>query len=103
MHDMNACTGGRMDEPTIDITDDGVIDSSDLISIVVPDYNHPGQTKTILVPPTGKKYSGRLQPPAILRKNPREIKYFSSSAGTIKTMSEKADQRGMYYWRGDRN
>jgi Tfp pilus tip-associated adhesin PilY1 len=103
VHELNACTGGRMNEATIDVNGDGAIDDKDLINIVVADHDHPGQTKTITVAPTGKKYSGRLQPPAILRNVPREIKYFSSSAGTIKTMSEKAEQRGMYYWRENRN
>ncbi|MBW1767456.1 MAG: hypothetical protein JRJ65_10455, partial [Deltaproteobacteria bacterium] len=42
---------------------------------------------------------GRLQPPAILRKDEEEIKYFSTNVGTIVTMKEKAVALGMTYWK----
>jgi len=95
--EMDACTGGRLPYAQIDINDDGVIDEDDFITIEDPD--NPGQY--ILVPPTGRRYEGRLQPPVILRlpRTDEEKKYFSSSGGVIEEMTEKAARIGMIYWR----
>ena len=89
--ELDACTGGRLDEPQLDITEDSDIDSSDLISI-------EGIGSEIA--PTGMQNPGRLLPPAILRMpGAREMKYFSSSRGTIATVLEQAVQLGMTYWK----
>jgi hypothetical protein len=55
----------------------------------------------ILVPPTGKEYDGLLHPPVILTMpdKRRELKIFSSSAGTTETLFEKAEELGIFYWR----
>ena len=54
VHEISACTGGRMSRAVFDINDDGKIDANDLITI--PDPNDP--TKEILVPPLGHRLSG---------------------------------------------
>ncbi|MFC1868467.1 PilC/PilY family type IV pilus protein [Thermodesulfobacteriota bacterium] len=90
--ELDACSGGRLDEPQLDITEDNVIDSSDLVNIGTeenPEY----------VAPTGVEYEGRLMPPAILRTKDEEIKYFSTNVGSIVTLREKAVTLGMTYWK----
>jgi type IV pilus assembly protein PilY1 len=52
---MDACSGGRTEDPLFDITDDGYINEEDLITI--------GDDEVSV---TGKKKSGRLQTPAIV-------------------------------------
>jgi type IV pilus assembly protein PilY1 len=97
VHETNACTGGALDEPQFDINKDGVIDEHDRINIAAP-----GDPPVYLVP-SGLGFKGRLQPPAILRLIPgeggkMEVKYFSSSAGSIETMTEVSAKIGMIYW-----
>jgi len=99
VHEMDPCSGGRLSNPVFDITEDSHIDQSDRITITIDDPDHPGQTITVTVPPTAKKYEGRLHRPAILRDEPSERKYFSTSTGAIEQMTEEAEQRGMYYWK----
>jgi len=83
VHEIDACTGARLTEPQFDINDDGVIDEEDLINIGT-------EENPIIVAPSGVEQEGRLQPPAILRMGDTEMKYFSSSSGTIETVMEKA-------------
>jgi Tfp pilus tip-associated adhesin PilY1 len=52
---MDACSGGRTEDPLFDINDDGYINEDDLITIGTDE-----------VSVTGKKKSGRLQTPAIV-------------------------------------
>lgn len=52
---MDACSGGRTEDPLFDINDDGYINEDDLITI--------GDDEVSV---TGKKKSGRLQTPAIV-------------------------------------
>jgi type IV pilus assembly protein PilY1 len=94
VHEINACTGGRMDEARFDIDDDGDIDSDDLIEIT-----EDGETKEVA--PTGITYPGILHPPVMVRlpDKPVEIKVFSTSAGETVTLKEVAERRGIYFWR----
>jgi len=95
LNELEACNGSRPRVPVLDINGDGVIDGND--GVVIPDPNDP--TKTIIVPPSGVARDGNLQPPAILRlDNEQEIKYMSSSTGTVETASEKATQIGVSGW-----
>ena len=91
IHEMDASTGGRLVEPVFDINDDGVIDSRDLINIGTDE-------DPIMVPPTGIQIVGRALPPSILIIEDDEMKYFSSSRGTIETVREKAATIGVHYW-----
>jgi type IV pilus assembly protein PilY1 len=89
--ELNACTGGRLSEPQLDINQDQVIDYSDLILIETTEGPR-------WVAPTGISYDGRLMPPAILRTEEEEIKYFSTNVGSIVTLREKAVSLGITYW-----
>ncbi len=100
LHEMNACTGGRMSGAQFDINDDGKIDANDMISI--PDPNDP--TKEILVAPTGIKYPEMIYPPKIMRHpDNTETKYFSTASGSIEMLREEGEQRGIFYWRERRS
>ena len=92
VHEIDACTGARLTEPQFDINDDGVIDEGDLINIGTDE-------EPILVAPSGTEREGRLQPPAILRMDQTEVKYFSSSSGTIATVMEQVVTLGITSWR----
>ena len=129
VHEMSACSGGRLDEAAFDITDDQIVNESDLIEIDNPDYD-PSQPTTpsgtptdptgsgaaggsggaggsdanpekIFVAPTGIQYPSMMYPPVILRMpdEKTEMKYFSTAAGNITMLQETAEQRGMYYWK----
>jgi hypothetical protein len=70
-----------------------VIDDNDLINIGPVD-------DPVWVPPTGKKFDGRLQPPAIIMLNSQvEVLYMSSSRGRIETLREKSAKLGLTFWR----
>ena len=92
VHEIDACTGARLTEPQFDINDDGVIDDDDLINIGT-------EEEPIWVAPSGTEREGRLQPPAILRMDQTEMKYFSSSSGTIATVMEQVVALGITSWR----
>jgi len=92
VHEMDAATGGRLPTPQFDIGGAAAIDSDDLINIgteASPDW----------VAPTGLQKTGRLHLPAILGMGTTEMKYFSSSEGTIKTVRERPARLGVRYWR----
>lgn len=95
VHEMNACTGGRTDEATFDVNDDGVIDENDLVDYIDPE--HPDDPP-IKVPPTGTGIPGLIFPPKILIADDSEIKYFSTSRRTIADLREVTEKTGMYYW-----
>jgi len=97
IHEMDACTGGRLDTPQFDINEDGVIDANDMISIPNPIIGDP----PILVAPTGMEIDAMIFPPVILilPDEEREIKYFVTAGGGVINVTEIADQRGLFYWR----
>ncbi len=106
VHEMSLCNGGRLLKPVFDINDDGIINDDDLIVIEIDDPDNPGQRITIQVAPTGKMYDGILHTPVIVSdpdetgdSTPRELKIFSSSAGTTEVMWERKEELGFYYWR----
>ena len=92
VHEMDAATGGRLSTAQFDINADDAIDIYDLIQIDLgsgPEW----------VAATGLRKTGRLHVPAILRMGSTEMKYFSSSEGTIKTVRERLARLGVRYWR----
>ncbi|MFA5700249.1 MAG: PilC/PilY family type IV pilus protein [Desulfuromonas sp.] len=96
LHELNAADGSRFDKPVFDISSDGRIDGSDYVSIDDPD--NPGET--INVAPSGIQRKGQLQPPAILRdKNNEEVKYSSSTSGSIEMIRERSARIGSTFWR----
>jgi len=102
IHEMDACTGGRLDAPQFDINADGVIDENDMISIPNPNWdgNDP-LTQFIMVAPTGMEIDAMIFPPVILilPDKEREIKYFVTAGGDVVAVTEVADQRGLFFWR----
>ena len=91
------CTGGNLGEPYIDINQDGVIDEQDLINIGT-------DANPIWVAPSSKKFSGRLQPPAIVRMpgshgSSLDKYFFSSSLGTIEEETTIGAKMGIIYWK----
>ncbi len=97
IHEMDACDGSRLSSSVFDINHDGVIDDGDLIEIVDENGHH------ISVSPTGKMFDGILHTPVIVgdpdKTRNREMKIFSSSAGTTEVVWEKKEQTGFFYWR----
>ena len=99
VHEVDACDGSRLTEPVFDINGDGFIDDDDLIDIgIVDEEGNP-----VLVPPTGIMHEGMLHTPVMVsdsdEKRGREMKIFSSSAGTTEVIWEKKERTGFYYWR----
>ncbi|UCG13138.1 MAG: PQQ-binding-like beta-propeller repeat protein [Deltaproteobacteria bacterium] len=94
IHELNPCSGSRLDKPHLDINGDGTIDDNDLINIGTPE-------DPVWVAPSGLERQGKLYPPVILRMpgGREEMKYFSTTTGTIEMVKEKAERRGLYYWR----
>jgi hypothetical protein len=92
LNERNAATGGSVNKPIFDINRDDVVDEDDMVLI------NEGGPEGI---PTDKSFEGRIYNPAILRdpRNPgSEIKFMSGSDGTIQTVTESSEKRGVHYW-----
>jgi type IV pilus assembly protein PilY1 len=84
VHLMDACTGARMDEVTLDTNKDSLLTNADLVNDL---------------PPTGIGYPGMLQPPTIIRLDgQRERLIFSTSEKGMETLVIPAERRGFFYW-----
>jgi type IV pilus assembly protein PilY1 len=102
VHEMNACSGARMESAQFDANGDGVIDENDLVQVLNPDWvAGSGLPEYITVPPTGIKFDTMMYPPIILITpgGQTERKYFSTASGNISTLEEQSERRGMFYWR----
>jgi type IV pilus assembly protein PilY1 len=88
VYEIDACTGARLQEAQFDINGDGVINKDDLINI----EGDP-------IPPSGLQGEGQFQKQVILRRGSEEVKYFSSSSGTIEKITEKSVKLGITSWR----
>ena len=87
--ELNAFTGGQLASIQFDVNDDGEFDQDDLVEI----------EEDVLVPPSGMKLPGSVQPPAIIGLDEeKEKKYLSSSSGGIIEVTEKAAKTGISYW-----
>jgi type IV pilus assembly protein PilY1 len=94
MHVLNACTGGRMNYPAIDLNGDGLLNSADLVNV-------GSGANPVWVAPSGFKGAGMWYTPAIisLLDKSGDLAFSSTSEGTIEKIKLKADPVGMYYWR----
>lgn len=93
-HEMDACGGGRTDRPHIDLNQDGELDSKDMMTLALPDGT------TVSVPATGVFYPNMVYPPSIMNAGDgTEIKYLSTAAGSITTVRERAEKKGIFYYR----
>lgn len=91
LHEFDAGSGSRINSSVFDIDGDRLIDENDLIYL-------SGQSKP--VSPTGIAIQGLVSPPAFVSDGKdRELKIFSTSAGTTEVIFEKPEQLGLYYWR----
>ncbi len=96
VHEINACTGGRLKTPKVDISGGGGIDEEDMIEI--PHLDHPGESITVV--PSGILFPSIVSFPRILRMpDGTEIEYFSSADGNIVVLKKTGEKRGFYYWR----
>jgi type IV pilus assembly protein PilY1 len=95
---MDACSGGRTEDPMFDITDDGMINEEDLIAL--------GSEEVSV---TGKQKSGRLQTPAIVIMPDGETEvmifassevdgYFDDSQDEDPTEFSVGATKGLSYW-----
>ncbi|MBU1419949.1 MAG: hypothetical protein KKI15_15810 [Proteobacteria bacterium] len=93
LHEIDAVDGSRLSSPSFDINGDGIIDDNDMLDL---DGDGVGD-----VAPSGRMFSGMLHTPVIVGDpdNPRELKIFSSSAGTTEIVWETKEKDGVYYWR----
>jgi hypothetical protein len=82
---MDACSGGRTEDPLFDIDDDGYINEDDLITI--------GDDEVSV---QGKKKSGRLQTPAIviMPNGETEVMILSSSGTSNDDEGDEGDEGG---------
>lgn len=93
--EFNSANGRVAGGTLLDINDDGLIDEKDLIEFALDPDGDPRR-----VAPFGIQLPGNLQLPAILQLNEKiEVKYMSSSDGTIYTVKEPAVRLGVTYWK----
>ncbi|WP_027358295.1 PilC/PilY family type IV pilus protein [Desulforegula conservatrix] len=92
-HEMDACAGGRRKKGHLDIKPDGKIDDQDLVEVTI-DGNK------VYVSATGVYNPNLIYPPAIMNAGDgSEIKIFSTSTADISLLREKAEKKGIFYWR----
>ncbi len=90
--ELDAFTGGTIGAIQFDLHEDGIVGEDDLVEVDI-------DGKKVKIPPSGKKLTGLLQPPAIVQLNETtEKKYLSSSSGGIVEIAEKTAKTGIAYW-----
>jgi type IV pilus assembly protein PilY1 len=106
LHEMDACTGGRVVKAQLDINADGVIDDKDLVKIAKPGVTNPDPDNPddwIFVAPTAIWYPTMVYTPTILSIDETELKLMSTAAGGIINLIEQGEEKGMFYWRMRQN
>ena len=103
LHEMDACTGGRVTQAQLDINADGVIDDKDLVKIKKPglvgDPDPDDPDDWIFVAPTAIWYPTMVYTPTILDVGETELKLMSTAAGGIINLIEQGEEKGLFYWR----
>ncbi|MBF0102724.1 MAG: hypothetical protein HQK77_17625 [Desulfobacterales bacterium] len=95
MYEFLACNGGRHASPAFDITEDNQITSADTVTITEA-------SQTIQAAPSAVVINNQiLYAPTILLNQQNvgtELKYFTNSNGTIRTVTEVGPNLGTFYW-----
>jgi type IV pilus assembly protein PilY1 len=101
LHEMDACTGGRVTKAQLDINADGVVDEKDLVKIERPGWSGADDDpdRWIFVAPTAIWYPTMVYTPTILSMGEIELKLMSTAAGGIINLIEESEEKGMFYWR----
>jgi len=107
LQEMDACTGGRLEDPVFDINEDQIVDEKDLIKIENPEWAAAteaeraagGIDQYIYVAPTSIWYSTMIFTPSILDAGDEEIKLMSTAAGGIVDLVERGERKGIYFWK----
>jgi type IV pilus assembly protein PilY1 len=101
IHEVDACTGGRLATAQFDINNDGKIDQNDLIKLTDASGNDilDAEGNPIWVAPSGVMFDTMLYPPIFLKMGEEEIKHSTGSGGNVFSLKEKSEQTGMFYWR----
>jgi len=86
---IDACTGGSLDTPTIDVNEDDEINEDDIIKVGEIGYS-----------PSRLKFEGNICPPLLLssEQGDKDFLFFSNSTGKVTEMSMKSDL-GIFYWK----
>ena len=86
---IDACTGGSLDTPTIDVNEDDEINEDDVIKVGEIGYS-----------PSRLKFEGNICPPLLLssEQGDKDFLFFSNSTGEVTEMSMKSDL-GIFYWK----
>ncbi|MDJ0816857.1 MAG: hypothetical protein QNJ58_11670, partial [Desulfobacterales bacterium] len=91
-HALNSCSGGRTNSMVFvdinSIVHNPVSGGETTITRTSDDWKEPA----------GIEFTGRIQPPVILRKGGTEYHYLSSSTGDIYKQEAAAALLGLFYW-----
>jgi Tfp pilus tip-associated adhesin PilY1 len=101
LYEINANTGGRLDDPQFDTNSDNVIDENDLIKIEIVNWTGDDDSpdRFLYYAPTAIWYPTMVFTPTIMGMGEEEIKLMSTAAGSIIDLMEVSEERGMVYWR----
>lgn len=93
--ELDAISGGRLEQSVLDINDDGVFDDSDFVTVT----NADGTTTKVPVSGLQSKI-GIISTPGIIEAGQKEYKYTSGSSGAIGVTSEtNSSGHGRRSWR----
>ena len=101
LYELNANSGGRLDDPQFDINNDNVIDENDLIKVEIENWTGDPDSpdRFLYYAPTAIWYPTMVFTPTIIGMGEEEIKLMSTAAGSIIDLMEVSEERGMVYWR----
>lgn len=92
-HEINACSGERLDRSHFNMNSDAKIDSKDIVKVTIN-----GQEQ--LLSSSGVHFANMIYPPVIMRTaDGIELKLLGTSAGNMATLGTESETRGIFYWR----
>ena len=98
--ELDAITGGRLQETPFDLNGDGLFNSGDWVT-ATGDFAGDGTPETVRVPASGKKSKeGIIKTPAIIGAGEKEYKYASGTTGNVEiTVEPGGGGTGRQSWR----